>query len=193
MPKFSSTLLPATSDLTETRKAILDLLDKINRVARDNSGPPVGGILPYGGAVAPTGYLLCDGSSYLRAEYAALFLAIGTGFGAVDGMHFSVPDLREAAPVGVGTRGAGVTAHDAFTLAQFKDDQEQGHWHYVITSDSGAVGAQRISPAAGTTNRRDLGPTTRAETIVEDGVNGTPRLGTVTRGKRLGVNYIIKT
>jgi len=33
MAKFSSTLLPASSDITETRKAILDLLAKINAVA----------------------------------------------------------------------------------------------------------------------------------------------------------------
>lgn len=38
MAKFPSTLLPASSDLTETRKAILDLLDKINRLATSIPG-----------------------------------------------------------------------------------------------------------------------------------------------------------
>lgn len=63
---------------------------------------PPGVMLPYGGAAAPTGWLLCDGSSYLRATYAGLFAAIGTAYGAADGTHFNVPDLRGRAPYGLG-------------------------------------------------------------------------------------------
>ncbi|HXK36976.1 MAG TPA: hypothetical protein VJ553_05345 [Candidatus Paceibacterota bacterium] len=37
MAKFPSTLLPASSDITETRKAILDLLAKINQIAGSDS------------------------------------------------------------------------------------------------------------------------------------------------------------
>lgn len=55
---------------------------------------PTGGILPYGGTSAPTGYLLCDGTSYTRASQASLFGIIGTAYGAADGTHFNVPDLR---------------------------------------------------------------------------------------------------
>jgi microcystin-dependent protein len=51
-------------------------------------------IFPYGGTSAPTGYLLCYGQSLVRADYAALFSAIGTTYGAADGTHFNVPDLR---------------------------------------------------------------------------------------------------
>jgi microcystin-dependent protein len=61
---------------------------------------PVGVILPYGGAAAPTGYLLCQGQSLLRASYVDLFAAIGTTYGAADGTHFNVPDLQGRAPVG---------------------------------------------------------------------------------------------
>jgi microcystin-dependent protein len=55
---------------------------------------PAGVIFPYGGAAAPTGYLLCAGQSLLRASYPALFTAINTQYGAADGTHFSLPDLR---------------------------------------------------------------------------------------------------
>lgn len=55
---------------------------------------PTGAMLPFGGAAAPTGYLLCDGSNVLRSDYAALFAAIGTAFGSADGTHFNLPDLR---------------------------------------------------------------------------------------------------
>lgn len=56
---------------------------------------PIGSVLDFAGASAPTGWLFCYGQSLLRAgTYANLFTAIGTVFGAADGTHFNVPDLR---------------------------------------------------------------------------------------------------
>lgn len=76
------------------------------------NGEASGVIKVYAGAAAPSGYLLCDGTSYLRATYPDLFTAIGTTFGAVDGTHFNVPDLRGRAPIGSGTGDASdATAH----------------------------------------------------------------------------------
>lgn len=73
---------------------------------------PVGAILPFAGSSAPTGYAICDGSSLLRSSYASLFTAIGTTYGAADGTHFNLPDLRGRFPIGVGTSSApGATAH----------------------------------------------------------------------------------
>jgi|CXWL01.1.fsa_nt_gi hypothetical protein len=40
-----------------------------------------------------SGWLACDGASYLRASYPNLFAAIGTTFGAADGTHFNVPTI----------------------------------------------------------------------------------------------------
>jgi microcystin-dependent protein len=61
-------------------------------------------------AAVASGWLLCDGAAYPRAEYAALFSTIGTTWGAGDGSStFNVPDLRGRAPVGQGT-GTGLTA-----------------------------------------------------------------------------------
>jgi microcystin-dependent protein len=59
-----------------------------------NTGTPPGSIMYWATATAPAGYLKCDGTSYLRADYPNLFSAIGTTFGSVDGTHFNVPDLR---------------------------------------------------------------------------------------------------
>lgn len=56
---------------------------------------PVGTILPYGGASAPTGFLLCYGQAISRSTYADLFTAIGTTYGSGDGSTtFNIPDLR---------------------------------------------------------------------------------------------------
>lgn len=55
-------------------------------------------------AVAPSGWLPCDGAAISRSTYAALFTAIGTAYGAGDGSTtFNVPDLRGRFPVGLGT------------------------------------------------------------------------------------------
>lgn len=68
---------------------------------------PAGFVQMYGGASAPSGWQLCDGSSLLRASFAALFTAIGTTYGSADGTHFNVPDMRGRVPVGVGTGTGG--------------------------------------------------------------------------------------
>jgi len=59
------------------------------------TGFPVGFIAPFGGAAAPSGWLLCDGSAVSRANYPVLFAAIGTTYGAGDNSTtFNLPDLR---------------------------------------------------------------------------------------------------
>lgn len=60
-----------------------------------SSSERVGDIKFHGRAALDGGWLWCDGSVVSRATYAALFLAIGTTFGAGDGSTtFSVPDMR---------------------------------------------------------------------------------------------------
>lgn len=55
----------------------------------------------YAGSVAPSGFLLCDGSSVSRSTYAELFDVIGTNFGQGDGSTtFGIPDLRGRVIVG---------------------------------------------------------------------------------------------
>ena len=58
---------------------------------------PSGALMPYAGASAPTGFLLCDGSAVSRSTYATLFAALDNGniYGAGDGSStFNLPDLR---------------------------------------------------------------------------------------------------
>lgn len=56
---------------------------------------PAGIVSPYAGSVAPTGYLLCDGSAINRTDYSRLFSAIGTAYGVGNGSTtFNLPDLR---------------------------------------------------------------------------------------------------
>jgi microcystin-dependent protein len=165
---------------------------------------PAGAVIPFAGASAPSGFLLCDGSAVSRATYAVLFAAISTTFGVGDNSTtFNLPDMRETVAVGVGTRGAGVTAHDTYTLGQFKDDQMQGHNHNLQVDggtantalgtalsfgNADSAGQQMGSTGAGGPKNNGI-----IQAAVNDGTNGTPRLGTTTHTKQIGLNYIIKT
>jgi microcystin-dependent protein len=167
---------------------------------------PVGSMTMYAGSSIPAGWFLCDGTAKSRLVYAELYAAIGTAWGVGDGSTtFNLPDMREACPQGAGTwasvtgttHGA-ITAHDARALAAFADDQEQAHWHEIVSKDQPAIGQKRAASfgaGAGISlsdcNLSD-GSRIQAYTMISDGTNGTPRVGTVTRGKTIGVNYIIK-
>lgn len=54
----------------------------------------IGSIVMYAGSVAPTGWLLCDGSAVSRTTYQSLFDAIGTTHGEGDGTTtFNLPNI----------------------------------------------------------------------------------------------------
>jgi hypothetical protein len=156
---------------------------------------PIGTIVPYGGSTIPNGFLLCDGSEVLKTSYSELYSIIGDSFGtASDNTKFVLPDLRESVPVGSGTRGSGVSAHDTYTVGQFKDDQMQnaeGHFTAYSYSDGLAGGA-----FSSNIDNPDvlMGGTTPTLNFDDFGFNlsNVARTGTTTHGKQLGVNYIIK-
>jgi microcystin-dependent protein len=60
---------------------------------------PAGLIVPFAGATAPPGWLLCFGQLVSTTTYAALFAAIGSTYGTGSGL-FGVPDLRGRAAFG---------------------------------------------------------------------------------------------
>lgn len=61
----------------------------------NETGIPPGTIVAFGGAIVPSGWLLCDGAEVKRSMYAGLFSAIAVNFGGGDRVTtFNVPDLR---------------------------------------------------------------------------------------------------
>ena len=61
-----------------------------------------GVIKPFAGVMAPMGTMLCDGSAVSRSTYSALFVAIGTVWGAGNGSStFNVPNLKGQTLVGL--------------------------------------------------------------------------------------------
>lgn len=67
---------------------------------------PIGIVVPYAGTADPAAeWLIADGRLLVRANYSALFSAIGTAFniGGEAATDFRLPDLRGRLPVGKGT------------------------------------------------------------------------------------------
>ena len=60
----------------------------------------------FAGNTIPAGWLLCDGSAVSRTDYAKLFSAIGTIYGAGDGSTtFALPNLIDRVVQGAATAG----------------------------------------------------------------------------------------
>lgn len=69
-----------------------------------NSVVPVGTIIPYVAATAPSNWLVCNGSQVSQSTYSALYAIIGPNkFGTDTGGNFYLPDLQGRMPVGLGT------------------------------------------------------------------------------------------
>lgn len=156
---------------------------------------PIGSILPYGGATAPSGWFICDGTAVSRTTYAELFAVIGTSFGAGDGSTtFNLPDMRESVPKGAGLTGKTVGAHldaDGLAVGEFLDDRVQSHYHGDLqATDNNPEYTFSNGPAGNahfvTQGEGGSGPWTDMKKI-----KGA-RSGDTTEVKSVGVNYIIR-
>jgi microcystin-dependent protein len=73
-------------------------LDQLDALIR--SVVPVGTVLDYTGATAPTNWLLCDGTIYNNTQYPLLASLLGVKFGGVSGTSFAVPNLGGLTVIG---------------------------------------------------------------------------------------------
>jgi microcystin-dependent protein len=157
---------------------------------------PAGGILAYGAAAAPSGFLLCDGSAVSRATYAALFAIIGTTFGAGDGSStFNLPDMRGKFPIGKATAGTGSTLGGSGGAI---DHTHTGpaHTHSVTVPRTG-WGAVNVNPdvagellVGGGSGLNNYMPT--GDQAVTSASGGTGNTG-ASNPPFVSVNFIIKT
>lgn len=97
----------------------------------------IGTIFPSVLATTPTGALPCDGTTYLRTDYPALYSVLDTPF-IVDADHFITPDLRGRTIIGVGV-GAGLSPYAP-------NDQGGEEAHTLITAEIPAHSHTVIDP-----------------------------------------------
>lgn len=146
---------------------------------------PIGAIMPYGGATAPSGWLLCQGQAISRTNYSDLFNAIGTAFGTGDGSTtFNIPDLR-----GEFLRGAGTNSHTNQGGGGIVGEHQDG----TILDGNGTVDNQmRINKHTSSlfdkvhSSNSPVAYVTGATAQSSNGVYGT------VRPTNTSVNYIIK-
>lgn len=65
---------------------------------------PTGSVFWLATATVPSGYLLCDGSAVLKADYPALYEVLGDTFGTSTDTAFYLPNLQAAFIRGTGTQ-----------------------------------------------------------------------------------------
>lgn len=100
--------------------------------------PPVGSMMPFGGDVAPAGWLLCDGREVSQTAYADLFAIVGTKFntgGETTGM-FRVPDMRDRVAVGASAGKAAGSKAGAASIA-LSETHMPSHLHFFSAGTGG--------------------------------------------------------
>lgn len=159
-------------------------------------------IMAWPSDTVPPGWLECDGSAVSRSQYADLFAAIGTTYGAGDGSTtFNLPDYRgyflRGQDGGAGVdpnrttrtdRGDGTTGDNVGTK---QSDALQGHDHSISRKASpGGVNPLHVDPGF---NSGDASTSTTTGVIDSfAGTHGTARVATETRPKNIYVKWIIK-
>ena len=143
-------------------------------------GNPPGTIIDFAGTAAPTGYLLCDNTSYPTSTYPNLFAAIGYTWGG-SGANFNVPSLQTRVCAGAGGSGIPIPGGTPSSIINV-GDKGGASTHLIITNE--------LSPHSHTTTTYGpsgssaTGPGTRA--VIEASPNhaltstDTPAGGTQT-------------
>lgn len=149
-------------------------------------------------AAAPTGWLLCRGQSVLRTDYPALFAAIGTTYGSVDGTHFNVPNMLGRAVVGQDT-----TQTEFAALGQSGGAKTHAHnidpanASAAVMLDASHTWVTRGGPAWSTTAGNTQTGVTWSGSGTSTSASGVKVQGTTDAASTLqpyiALNYIIKT
>lgn len=109
---------------------------------------PAGIIIPFAGTSVPMGCLLCNGAAVSRTNYANLFAAIGTLYGAGDGSTtFNLPDARDRVLQGASGKHS-VGSYIAAGLPNITGGIGNGSGFFCYRGSSGAFSL--AGPAANT-------------------------------------------
>lgn len=137
---------------------------------------PVGTIVLWSGASAPSGWVLCDGSALNRTTYASLFALVGTTYGNGDGSStFNVPNTKDVAIIGRG---------DNNSLGSASGTQFNSSKTATTASGSASLSTGSVSVSSGA---KDAGSVSVLNTVSSSGHTHNYVLPSVV------LNYIIKT
>lgn len=155
---------------------------------------PTGIIQAYGANTAPTGWLICDGSTVSRTTYADLFAVIGITAGQGDGSTtFHLPDLRGRFLRGKDS-GAGNDPNAASRTALNTGGNTADNV-FSLQADGVGPHVHTINATNGGTNPANTAALTGLDSDDSDNVikSTGPTIIGETRPKNVNVVYIIKT
>lgn len=166
---------------------------------------PSGTVVPWPTSVPPTGWLLCNGATYLNTAQPTLAAILRTEAAwVVDANNFRVPDMRGRFPIGTGTfaalAGSDGLAEASRTTVHTHTTPNHTHTDNFVNAAAGHVGnsntatggtADRIGSIAGG------GPGGSHTHTLSGGVTSsgasTTGASAATAIPYLSLNYIIKT
>lgn len=165
-PVIASPLVDNTGNLTVPWRRFFESLWQRTGAANGVTGTPPGSLITYAGLRTPDGFLICDGSFVSRSDYADLFAAIGTEWGAGDGLTtFQLPDFRGRTLLGAGGSFAFGDYGGANTVTLVEDNlpstitvTDPGHTHAITDpghlhsgGNSGTIVAGSFTSGGGNT------------------------------------------
>lgn len=125
---------------------------------------PVGTLMDYAGAVAPSGWLLCSGQAVSRTTFTSLFQVIGTAYGAGNGSTtFNVPDCRGRFRLGADNMG-GASA---------------GRANSIVGNALGSSAGNQFMQVHSHPNSASASTTTTTSTSTSTTTNSTANLGSM--------------
>lgn len=132
-----------------------DLEAKLAQTGNQLMQSLVGMIMPVATAVAPAGTLVCDGATYLRADYPNLYDVLDAAF-ILDADSFVVPDLRDRFVMGTsatnvpGATGgsATITQTEAQMPAHIHTSPPHVHTEIIASPALVTVGLELPTPSA---------------------------------------------
>lgn len=149
---------------------------------------PVGVPLPWPEAVAPAGWLSCNGAAFDKVKYPKLAQAYPSG---------KLPDLRGEFIRGW-DNGRGVD--QGRPVLSWQGDAFQGHKRDLkrVSGASDAIlhgvinFASGVTPNVGTASAEGKGDAWVTANYITDGSYGTPRVAAETRPRNISFNYIVR-
>lgn len=134
-------------------------------------------------STVPYGALLCEGAAVSRTDYAELFAAIGTTFGAGDGTTtFNLPDMRGRFVAGVNSADPNFSVRGKIGGSKFHTHGLSDNAYALIAMTSGALRQARIVISSWT--RAVTGPITPTLDAGSE-VYATPLRGSTDDGQSL--------
>ena len=103
---------------------------------------PIGSIVMFGGTAAPTNWFLCNGGTFVVADYPRLDAVLGTTYGDAG----TLPDLRSRVPVGYNTDTLSGRSTRALNASGGAEDVT------LTGAESGIAGHGHTMNTANTTN-----------------------------------------